>query len=53
MSKSRVKNYWAEIYDRQKSKIVYFDSEEQGREYLQKVGKPNTTIHDINVELPF
>ena len=51
---TKIKNFWAEIYvSPNKSKTVFFDTMEQGQEYLQKVGKPNAPIHDINKELPF
>ena len=52
--KTKIKNYWAEIYTAPNtSKTVFFDTEEQGKEYLKKIGRENTPIHDINVELPF
>ena len=51
---TKIKNHWAEIYTKNNdSKLVWFDTLEQGKQYLEKVGKPNTPIHDINVELPF
>ena len=50
----QVKQFWAEIYTQpNKAKIVYFDTEEQGKEYLKKVGRPNTPLHNIDIELPF
>lgn len=51
---TRIKNFWAEIYTKpNQAKTVFFDTVEQGQEYLQKIGQPSTPIHDIKVELPF
>lgn len=52
--KTKIKNFWAEIYTAPNTaKTVFFDTEQQGKEYLEKIGKPNTPIHDIKKELPF
>ncbi len=51
---TRIKNFWAEIYTKpNQAKTVFFDTVEQGQEYLEKIGQPNTPIHDIKIELPF
>lgn len=54
MRKTKIKRYWAEIpTPNNRSKLVWFDTEEQGREYLNKMGFERYAIFDIMEELPF
>lgn len=53
MSKTiKIKKYWAEIHQANKAKLVWFDTEEQGKDYMKKIGQ-DAPIHDIEKDLPF
>lgn len=53
-TKQKIKRYWTEIYNPNNgSKIVWFDTIEQGKEYLKKIGCERYAIFDIMEELPF
>lgn len=50
----KIKRYWAEIPTRNNgTKILWFDSMDEGKEHLKKIGFEQYAIFDVMEELPF